>query len=104
MSVKNEFKQALEAVEQILDNQPREPREVRESIKKLVAAYQAKDVVHAAFERFSDSGVMQWKTFLRAANVQKGEMIDTYSSRIRVNLDAMRSFDEKHLRSSSISP
>lgn len=98
MSVKNEFNQTLSAVDQVLQGEPADPRAVRESIKQLVSSYRAKEVVRSAYSSFNDSGVVQWKTFLRAANVQKNEAVADYVARVRENLESMRSFDAKYLR------
>lgn len=98
MNVKNEFNQTLSAVEKVLQDAPADPRSIRESIKQLVSSYQAKEVVRSAYSSFNDSGVVQMKTFLRAANVQKNEAINDYVIRVRENLESMRSFDAKYLR------
>jgi hypothetical protein len=98
MSVKKEFEKTMEAVERVLDQNQESPRAIRESIKQLVTSYQAKDVVRQAYQNFADSGVMQWKTFLRAANVKQGEELPDYVGRIRINLSEMQQFNAKHLK------
>lgn len=102
MSVKNEFVQTLKAVEQVLDQAPTQeavdPKSIRSSIKQIVTAYVAKDVVKHAYSNFSDSGVVQWKAFLRSANVKQNEPMDAYLGRVRESLSGMERFSAVHLK------
>lgn len=104
MSVRAEFRNTINAVEQLLEQEHSEPREVRNGIKALVTAYQAKGVVSEAYRNFDDSGVLQWKNYLRAANVKETEPLDAYISRVRSNLDEMRNFESKFLRTKVATP
>lgn len=98
MSVKDEFSKTINAIQDILDKNNMSPREIRNSIKLLVSSYQSKEVINTAYQNYSDSGVIQWKSFLRAARVSKEESAQSYSDRIKVNLDHMRKFSAIHLR------
>jgi DUF971 family protein len=98
MTVKKEFNQTMAAVEHVLAQGQTDPREIRACIKQLVTAYQAKDVVSQAFKNYADSGVMQWKTFLRAANVKQDEPLGEYLERIKMNLQEMKRFDATYLK------
>lgn len=98
MNVRAEFRSTIDAVERLLEQEHSDPREVRNGIKALVTAYQAKDVVSQAYRNFDDSGVLQWKNYLRAANVKDKELIGEYIERVRGNLDEMRRFDAQFLR------
>ncbi len=105
MTVKKEFNQTIAAVEHVLSQSQQgqaDPREIRASIKQLVTAYQAKELVREAYKNFADSGVMQWKTFLRAANVKQDERIGEYLQRIQGNLQEMKRFDAIHLKEPGI--
>ena len=102
MSVRNEFIKTINAVEQVLEQPGQPPREIRNSIKALITAYQAQDVVQQSFKNFDNSGVLQWRNFLRAANVRDQEGRDEYIGRIRTNLDEVRRFEVEFLRGKAL--
>lgn len=98
MSVPQHFRDTLTAVQSVLDSgSERRPEEIRLSIKECVVAYQAVDAVRQAYLSYSDSGVVQMKNFLRAANVRKNETTSDYIDRVRANLDDMHQFSNKVL-------
>jgi hypothetical protein len=74
------------------------PRKLRKAMAEVVGAYSAMSAVKNAHEHMQESGVAQWRTFLRAANVKTGEAIDAYRSRVEGNLREMERFAGRYLR------
>lgn len=91
------FEAALLSARMVLADTDRDSsRKVYEGLREVVKGYEAMSAVRKAHEHDQESGMPQWRAFLRTARVRTAESGTEYRERIAQNLVEMKAFT-RHL-------